>query len=723
MTFKGVLLSLALFAALFGTQAASASPAIQAQEAYPPLFAQEMDRSKSYVSDMMNSGIVVPLPKDPGGGYTHEQHKRNYKAMYLGGLLYSLTGQQSYSNYVRDMLLTYADIYPNLGPHPAKKKQNYGRLFWQNLNDAVWLVHAIQGYREIRSDLSADNRQTIDTLFRQVAEFMSTGSNGTFDRIHNHATWATAGVGITGYVIGDERFIDMALRGTKRDGKAGFLRQTDLLFSPDGYYAEGPYYQRYALLPFMVFGQAIDRYEPERKIFERRGGILIKALRTTIDLTYGGYFFPFNDAIKDKSLNTAELYEGVAIAYAQTKDPSLLSIAGDQGRTVITPYGLAMARELAAGKAQPYPFVSMLLGDGPTGEKGAVAVLRSGEGPKHKALIAKNSSQGMGHGHFDKLSWQFYDNGNEIVTDYGAARFLNIVAKEGGRYLPENTSWAKQTIAHNTLVVDETTQFDGNAKVAEAYAPTQLYFSAADDLKISTAVIGSAYDGVAMTRTLAMFDVPGLKHPLIADVMNVTSDTAHLYDLPIHYTGHIMRVGPTLESFAQARPVLGEDDGYQHIWVDARGPGEGDDAFLTWILDDRFYTWRWLPQQGGEIILAETGANDPNFNLRREPIIIQRVAGKADTVFAGLLETHGRYDGATEQTTASDSQITSMDLIEDGGMHLLVIETVTGSKVGLALSYNNDAAAQHTIAAAGAAVTWTGYAALITLTQANGVAP
>ena len=38
----------------------------------------------------------------------------------------------------------------------------------------------------------------------------------------------------------------------------------------------------------------------------------------------------------------------------------------------------------------------------------------------------KYTSQGMGHGHFDKLSYTFYDNNNEVVRDYGAARFLNI---------------------------------------------------------------------------------------------------------------------------------------------------------------------------------------------------------------------------------------------------------------------------------------------------------
>ena len=177
----------------------------------------------------------------------------------------------------------------------------------------------------------------------------------TFNLIHNHATWATAGVGMTGYVLGDKDMVERALLGSDKSGKTGFLRQTDLLFSPDGYYAEGPYYQRYALMPFMVFADAIERNEPERHIFQRRDGILLKALNTTIQLTYDGYFFPFNDAMKDKSLRTDELYQAVAIGYGQTRDPGLLSIAQYQGHTVLTDDGMKLAADLAAGKAPTFP--------------------------------------------------------------------------------------------------------------------------------------------------------------------------------------------------------------------------------------------------------------------------------------------------------------------------------------------------------------------------------
>jgi hypothetical protein len=682
-----------------------------------PLFDEEIDRARELVDGMIAQGVIVPVPKDPGGGYTHEQHKRNYRAIYLAGQLYSRTGEKRYASYARDLLLEYAELYPTLGEHPAKANQNSGRLFWQVLNDAVWLVYSVQGYEAIRDSLTPQQRNRIENqVFRKAAEFLSTGSAETFQRIHNHATWATAGVGMAGYLLGDQNLVDIALLGLNKDGKSGFLRQTELLFSPDGYYAEGPYYQRYALMPFMVFGDAIDRNDPQRGIWEHRDGILLKALRSTVQLSYNGYFFPFNDALKDKGLKTDELYHGIAIAYGKTRDPSLLSIADWQGRTVPSENGRLVAQDLAAGKAQPFKFTSLLLRDGPDGDQGAVAILRRGSGHDGQVLLTKNSSQGMGHGHFDKLSWQYYDNGHEIVTDYGAARFLNIEAKQGGRYLPENESWAKQTIAHNTLVVDETSHFGGNVKTADKIAPQQLYYSDTPGAQISTGTMVGAYDGVYFTRTMALLDIKGLTHPLVVDVMQVVSEEAHQYDLPLHYDGQIMRVGFTTRSNVNQRPVLGKDNGYQHIWVDATGqPASANAAYVTWLLDGRFYTHRWVPHSGSEVILGESGANDPEFNLRREPMIIQRITAREPTSFASVMEAHGLYDGAAEQTNASDSQIANIALNRVGGSDIMIIETISGGLTALAISYNNDPAQEHWAIIDGTEIRWSGFAAKVDL--------
>lgn len=700
-----------------GAAAAGCSPAAQAG-AQPPLFAAEVRRAQDFIAQMQREGLSVPVPRDPGGGATHEQHKRNYRALYEAGELYRLTGDQCYARFVRDLLVAYADLYPTLGPHPARSNQQHGKLFWQNLNDAVWLVNAVQGYAAVRGSLSAADRYHIDEdLFRAYARFMTVDAVATFDRIHNHATWSTAGVGMTGYMLGDADLVDKALLGSRKDGKAGFLRQLDELFSPDGYYAEGPYYQRYALQPFVVFADAIARNDPDRQIFARRDGVLLKAIRNAVQLTYRGRFFPFNDAMKDKSLNTEELYQGVAIGYAQTRDPALLAIAARQGRVALSAAGRQVAQDVAAGLARPFPFASLLLRDGARGDQGAVAVLRHGDAETGMAVVAKNTSQGMGHGHFDKLNWLFYDQGDEIVTDYGAARFLNIEAKDGGRYLPENETWAKQSIAHNVLVVDGRSHFGGDAEQAERVAPTQLHFAASDTFSISTGRIAGAYPGVVMTRSLALVSVPGLERPVVVDLLRVAAEAPHRYDLPVHYSGHVMRVGGALDANVAARPVLGDTDGYQHIWVDAEGSLPRDRAFVTWMTGDHFSTWRWVPAPGSRVILAESGANDPAFNLRREPMLIQRVDAARDALFAGVLESHGHFDGASEQTTASDSQIRSIESASTAESDALLIETLQGARLAVAIAYTGTADTVHAMNVGGQRIEWRGPAARIVLPE------
>ena len=679
-------------AALPAIPVAAQTPPAASAQTFAPLFTAEIERSKAGVEASIKAGINVPVPKDPGGGFTHEQHKRNYRVIFEGGQLFRLTGDVRYRDHVRDLLLAYADLYPKLGPHPAASNQVPGRLFWQSLNDSVFLVNAVQGYAEIRGALSAADRKRIDDqVIRPMARFLSDGSPEVINRIHNHATWAAAGVGLSGYLLGDRDLVDKALLGLDKSGKAGFLRQLDLLFSPDGYYAEGPYYQRYALQPFVVFA----------------AGIVLKAIRTAIDVTHDGYFLPINDAMPDKSLRTEELYHAVAIAYGATKDPTFLSIADWQGRTVLTPAGQAMATDLAAGKAKPWPFGSRLLSDGPDGKSGALVLLRTKADPSGPLLVAKNTVQGMGHGHFDRLGWLYYDETGAVVTDYGAARFLNVEAKRGGRYLPENDSWASATIAHNTLVVDEQSHFGGDWKAGEKSGTRQLAASLEGPTRYAIGEIDSAYKDVKIRRALLLVEVEGLANPLTLDILHGTGSGRHRYDLPLHFSGQIIDSDIAFDRKLAERPVLGKANGYEHLWLDGEGTKAGK-ARLTWMQGSRFYSYHMAPPAGARFIVAESGANDPEFNLRREPALIQRVDGAADATFVSLLEPHGAYDASAETVVASSARVSGLEHRREKGVDLVLITLVDGRRIAVAVADDVAAGAKHSITVDGRALAWTG---------------
>ncbi|MFT4251709.1 MAG: alginate lyase, partial [Caulobacter sp.] len=165
---------------------------------------------------------------------------------------------------------------------------------------------------------------------------------------------------------------------------------------------------------------------------------------------------------------------------------------------------------------------------------------------------------------------------------------------------------------------------------------------------------------------------------------------------------------PLKQNLAE-RPVLGKDDGYQHLWVDATGAPDATNARLTWINGERFYTWRMLPPAGAEVILGESGANDPKFNLRREPVLIQRVKSPGDTTFVGVLEPHGAYDPSAETTEGSTSRIEALRHVRTGDADVVTIVLAGGRKIILAVADSAEAGAAHKAVVDGAPLSWKGH--------------
>ncbi len=678
-------------------------------------FQQTFTAKKTAVDKVINQPLVVPFPVDGGGGYSHERHKKNYLQMYDAGVMYQLTQDIQYAHFVRDMLLQYAELYPRLPRHPKRKNSNEGKLFWQGLNEAMWLVYTIQAYDFIIDALDEQDQQMIETgIILPVANFLSIESPKTFDKIHNHGTWATAAVGMTGFVLNKPELVEMALLGLDKSGTGGFLRQLDELFSPDGYYNEGPYYQRFALLPFVTFAKAIEQNQPQQKIFSYRDGILLKAIYSTIELSYNGLFFPLNDAIKSKGIDTMELVIAVSIAYGLNGDNNLLDIAKQQNRILLTGDGLKLAQAIDAeaktNSISQYPFSSMVFRDGKAGNEGALIVMRQQAPIEQKltdqALVFKATAQGLGHGHFDKLNWQFYDDGEEIVSDYGAARFLNIEAKSGGGYLTENKTWAKQTIAHNTLIVDQASHFGGNTKVGNKHHPDILFYHHDAKATLASASINSAYEDVSFTRTMAMVTVEtaNASYPLVIDIMDVSSDNAHQYDLPVHYQGQFIDSNFTRHAYTRQLNPLGEHSGYQHLWLTATSQlpeakskleASSNLAQITWLNDNgHFYTHSSINAGNTEVLFTQLGANDPNQNLRLEHSFIQRVQDSKQHQFVSVLEPHGEYNPSAEYTLNATSKLQSLtydsqDDISVIGFSLQTTPSTTQQFV-LAISHRQD---------------------------------
>jgi len=633
-----------------------------------PLLTQSYAAIKSEVEPYLGKDVDVPFPKDPAGGYTHDKHKLNYMIMFNAGVLYNLTGDARYAKLVKDMLFKYARLNPTLKNHPEATSSSPGRIFWQALNDANWLVYAGMAYDLIYNSLTKVERKTIEQgAFKPEVDFVTKDLESWFNLIHNHGVWACAGVGIVGLATGNQEYVDMALYGTKKDGKSGFIAQMNGLFSPDGYYTEGPYYVRYAIFPYYIFSNALHNARPGLKIFAHRDSILYKALIAALQQTnLDGTFFPLNDALKEKDYTSYELVNAVNIARkVYGINPGFLPVAKKQGQVLLTAGGVAIASELAAGKNVPemFPYKTIEYRDGKDGDEGGVSIIRSGKGNDMTSLIFKYSSHGLSHGHFDKLNYNVFDKGNEILTDYGSVRFIGIEQKFGGRYLPENKAYASQTIAHNTIVIDEKNHFEGKESIGEKHHSEKIYSHVnSSTLQVVSAKEENAYPGVKLHRTIYMIELPGGRR-IIADIFNTNTAGEHQFDLPFHYDGHIINTSFKYQAYTKKQEALGKKNGYQFLWNEAEARIADTIAQLTILNDRTYYTLSSLVTDSARIILARSGANDPNFNLRHEPAMIIRKNGKSQN-FINILEIHGKFDPVREFSSHAYPQVKSIKMLQ-----------------------------------------------------------
>jgi len=517
---------------------------------------------------------------------------------------------------------------------------------------------------------------------------------------------------LIGYVLEDKNLVDMALYGTEKNGKGGFLKQLDLLFSPDGYYMEGPYYVRYAMRPFFLFAEAIERNQPELKIYDHRNQILKKAYYSAVQTTFpNGIFPPINDASRTMDIKDVGVVLANSLVYSRYgDDPNLLAVARIQNEVLVNGAGLKLTQDFNNAENIPdMDWGSIEFTDGYDGKQGGLGILRMGTGDNQSMLLMKYGVHGEGHGHFDKLHFIFYDQGREVIPDYGFCRWINIEPKFGGRYLPENKSYAMQTIAHNTVTVDQACQNNFNRKAADKMSAKRHFFDANDpNVQVMSARADDYYSGVKMQRTMFLIKDDRLEYPVVVDLFQVTSDKIHSYDYPIHHRGQLITANFQYQSNVKSQQALGENFGYQHIWNEASAKIP-ESPKITWLDGNRYYSLISAAAPHTEIFFGLSGANDPNFNLMSEPMFIIRQQAQ-DHLFATVIEPHGYFNEAREQSDNARGDILDVKVIghnNDGS----VIEVLGKNDLHWRIMVNNGKASKtekYSVAFDGKKYSWIG---------------
>ncbi|MEZ8708247.1 heparinase II/III family protein [Vibrio alginolyticus] len=690
----------------------------------PSLMGKSIEANRKELEAFMRLPLDVPGHGE-AGGYEHNRHKQNYTYMNLAGRLFLITQEEKYAQFVKDLLAIYAEKYLTFDFHVQKNTNPTGRLFHQILNEHCWLMFTSLAYSCVASVMTEEERTAVvERIFEPMLDMFTVKYAHDFDRIHNHGIWAVAAVGICGLAIGKPEYLEMSVYGQDRDDTGGFLAQISQLFAPSGYYMEGPYYHRYAIRPTCVFAEVVHRHMPEVDIYNYKDKVIGNTVQAMLATAYPNGEFPaLNDASRTMSITDMGVQVAVSV-YSKHYglDDNILGMAKIQNAVWMHPCGLELSQaydKAIADREIGMPFwPSVELNEGPTGNNGAQGFIRMQDKTGDVSQLVMNYGQhGMGHGNFDTLGITFFNRGQEVLREYGFCRWVNVEPKFGGRYLDENKSYARQTIAHNAVTIDEQCQNGFDVDRADSVHGLPHFFKVeGTEINGMSAFANDHYPNTNMQRSVFMLNLDELEAPLLLDLYRIEDEGEHQYDYSHQYDGQIVRTNFDYQSFGELN-TLGDDFGYQHLWKVASGTVQ-DTALVSWLQNNTYYTWLGTSssaKQNGdnEVIFTRTGANDPSFNLRSEPAFILRSKGES-TLFASVLETHGYFNEEFEQSVNARGQVKDIRVVGYNAVGSIVEITTEKSLVTVMISnvLGADDQTPHQVELNGKTYSWNGFYSL-----------
>lgn len=434
---------------------------------------------------------------------------------------YMASGNKKYFNYLREIFLKYAKLYPNYPNYTdeqIKKRYYLGKMYDQFLEDAIWFCDASPAYEVIRDKLSVEERAEIEkNLFEEGANMIMKREGG-----HNWRSWNNAMRASVAVILKDEKIMREAIYG-----KSGYVAEFEKMVFDDGWFKEASAtYHFFPLKALQVSALAARAFDIN--LFDAKFENMFLGV---VNAMYADMTFPaHNDCVYKFVLSkNAFLYE---LLYAQTSNKKVLDLLSRV--YVKTPRISAEALLTNADikpNAEPLKLGSFLFKD--TG----VAVLRSDS----CTLIMKYGLNQGGHTHPDRLSITLHDGEGEILLDTGTYNYSH----------PEYRNWYRQGLSHNMLLVDGK---NPNIKGAES-AGKLLYFEATKNGgKVGVSGGKRNYDGVKLTRELQ------LNGNVALDKFEASSEEEHVYDYVFNLSQK-----PEISGELKEAEFAGESPAYEFI--------------------------------------------------------------------------------------------------------------------------------------------------------------
>ncbi len=527
-----------------------------------------------------------------GYPYDHVVYMLRADALRNGALAsalaYRLTGNHADAVKGAEVLKLYADKYLSYPMHDnsGRESQFGARVYSQTLDEAIWLIDLSWTYDLLRDTdvFTPAERTHIERDLLYAAAMTVTRANmGPTDNIQS---WILGAETAVGYTLGDQTLIHKAI-----DGPHGFRDQMKE-FVKDGFWIEGAWgYQFYALHPLELIAQMSTRAGVN---LWKQEPNLEALLESPLGVMFPDGTLPaFNDSGPVDLYSEAELYEP---AYTALRNPEFAAIDYHAGRN--NRYAFLFGVPSIDPASLPKPKSAVFPDAG-------YATLRAPVGDLTE--IMKFGPHGGGHGHYDKLNEIIYAKGTTMSVDPGSHFYGLEVHK----------TWDKETVAHNTVSVDEQVQKPATGKL--------IAWQAEPEFTAVTADAGPVYDNVDLQRTSI------LTSDYIVEITTAKSTDGKEHDFDWNY--HNFGVQHADGTFA---PYSGfpQRDGYQHLSENQSAEIAGD-VHSVFKLENGSEMNLWMLGDG-KASQVFTGVA-PSHNLRiKAPYIIVRRHGDSARFVAVL---------------------------------------------------------------------------------------
>ncbi len=535
------------------------------------------------------------------------------------GLAWRFTGREEYACAAAGVLLRCAEHYRD-----RVLQKSPPRWMAQSLDEATYILDAVRVFELVFGSpalpAQAARRVKEDYLL-PTARFIA----GERRAIHNIDSWFNAAVLAIGAVTGDDSLIKFAVEGG-RESRHGLRDQLREGVSADGFWREGSLgYHYYTLSSVVEALIAARRLGIDLSEEREKAKTMFLAPLTVADSRW--VIPPTNDGQPISLVRFASNYEAGAGLFPE--EPALaafLSTSYSQSRGQRSGihaifYGPDTLPEGRAPALRSRAFESSGFG---------VLRTRTPHPPGGEVyLLLDFGPYGGHHDHPDKLAVSFHALNRVLAPDTGTA----------GYSLALNSSWYRQTLSHNTLVVDRVSQRPASGKL--------LSFRGEGPLQHVIASAGDAYPGTDWTRGVFLADEG---HVVILDRIAVKkperSESEHLFDWVWHGYGKL-EVGELDLAPLTERGIFGETDGYEIPQELRAGKAAGPIAARWEIRPDTptqpsdkkprtsGSVHLWLYAEGDLEVFSASAPGNPARD--RLPLIVARRRGR-EALFRAVLE-------------------------------------------------------------------------------------